>query len=123
MPTYQYRCSNCDDQFELRQSFTDDPVTVCPDQSCGGPVKKVFGSVGIAFKGSGFYKNDSRPSETDKSSDSSASKDSDSSASKDSDSSASKDSDKTPSTSPSDKPASSEKSAEKPSKPESSTKD
>ncbi len=113
MPTYQYRCSNCDDQFELRQSFTDDPVTVCPDQSCGGPVKKVFGSVGIAFKGSGFYKNDSRPSETDKSSDSSASKDSDSSASKDSD--------KTPSTSPSDKPASSEKSAEKPSKPESST--
>ena len=105
MPTYQYRCSNCDDQFELRQSFTDDPVTVCPDQSCGGPVKKVFGSVGIAFKGSGFYKNDSRSGETDKSSDSSASKDSD----------------KTPSTSPADKPASSEKSAEKPSKPESST--
>jgi|TARA_B110000263_G_scaffold51812_1_gene43354 putative FmdB family regulatory protein len=105
MPTYQYRCSNCDDQFELRQSFTDDPVTVCPDQDCAGPVKKVFGSVGIAFKGSGFYKNDSRPSETNKSSDSSTSKDSD----------------KTSSTSPSDKPASSEKPAEKPSKPESST--
>jgi putative FmdB family regulatory protein len=105
MPTYQYRCSNCDDQFELRQSFTDDPVTVCPDQSCGGPVKKVFGSVGIAFKGSGFYKNDSQSSGTDKSSDSSDSKDSD----------------KTSSTSPSDKPAPSEKSAEKPSKPESST--
>ena len=113
MPTYQYRCSNCDDQFELRQSFTDDPVTVCPDHNCGGPVKKVFGSVGIAFKGSGFYKNDSRPSETSKSSDSSTSKDSDKTSSTSPD--------KTSSTSPSDKPASSEKSAEKPSKPESST--
>ncbi|PDH70132.1 MAG: FmdB family transcriptional regulator [Acidimicrobiales bacterium MED-G01] len=60
MPTYQYRCTACDDQFELRQSFSDDPITSCPTEGCGGEVKKVFGSVGIAFKGSGFYKNDSR---------------------------------------------------------------
>ncbi|HAF69575.1 MAG TPA: FmdB family transcriptional regulator [Acidimicrobiaceae bacterium] len=60
MPTYQYRCTTCDDQFEIRQSFSDDPITVCPIESCGGEVKKVFGNVGIAFKGSGFYKNDSR---------------------------------------------------------------
>lgn len=60
MPTYQYRCTACDDQFELRQSFSDDPITSCPDERCGGEVKKVFGSVGIAFKGSGFYKTDSR---------------------------------------------------------------
>ena len=58
MPTYQYRCTVCDDQFELRQSFSDDPVTSCPDESCGGDVKKVFGNVGIAFKGSGFYETD-----------------------------------------------------------------
>ena len=60
MPTYQYRCTACDDLFELRQSFSDDPITSCPKECCGGEVKKVFGSVGIAFKGSGFYKNDSR---------------------------------------------------------------
>ena len=105
MPTYQYRCSSCDNQFELRQSFKDDPVTVCPEQNCGGQVKKVFGNVGIAFKGSGFYKTDSRSNETTKSSDTSSPKDSS----------------KESGTSPSDKSASSDSSKEKPSKPKSST--
>ena len=95
MPTYQYRCTVCDDQFELRQSFSDDPVTSCPDESCGGDVKKVFGNVGIAFKGSGFYKNDSRSGGT-KSSESSGSSEStkESSTSSESKSSSSSSADK-----------------------------
>jgi len=59
MPTYQYACVKCDHAFELVQSFSDAPVTICPE--CGGEVKKVYGNVGIVFKGSGFYKTDSRP--------------------------------------------------------------
>lgn len=59
MPTYEYRCKECGDQFDIVQSFSDDALTTC--QACGGPLRKVFGNVGIAFKGSGFYKNDSRP--------------------------------------------------------------
>ena len=58
MPTYEYRCDNCAKNFDVVQSFTDDPLTECP--TCGSPVRKVFGSVGIVFKGSGFYKTDSR---------------------------------------------------------------
>lgn len=58
MPTYEYRCRDCGEDLEVQQSFTDDPLTECP--SCGGSLKKIFGNVGIAFKGSGFYKNDSR---------------------------------------------------------------
>ncbi len=58
MPTYEYRCDNCAKNFDVFQSFTDDPLTECP--TCGSPVRKVFGSVGIVFKGSGFYKTDSR---------------------------------------------------------------
>jgi putative FmdB family regulatory protein len=58
MPLYEYRCRNCDHQFEVQQSFTDDALTVCPE--CEGALRKVFAPVGIAFKGSGFYKNDSR---------------------------------------------------------------
>ncbi|MBM46435.1 MAG: FmdB family transcriptional regulator [Acidimicrobiaceae bacterium] len=73
MPTYQYRCTACDDQFEIRQSFSDDPITVCPVDNCSGEVKKVFGNVGIAFKGSGFYKNDSRSGTNNKSDSSSSS--------------------------------------------------
>ena len=57
MPTYEYRCKACDHEFEVVQSFTDDALTECPE--CEGPHKKVFGNVGITFKGSGFYKNDS----------------------------------------------------------------
>ena len=58
MPTYEYVCRNCGKHLEVVQSFHDDALTVCP--SCDGDLKKVFGSVGIVFKGSGFYKNDSR---------------------------------------------------------------
>jgi putative FmdB family regulatory protein len=58
MPTYEYRCKDCGHEFDVQQSFHDEPLTECP--SCKGALKKKFGSVGIAFKGSGFYKNDSR---------------------------------------------------------------
>ena len=58
MPTYEYRCDTCAKNFDVVQSFTDDPLSECP--TCGSPVRKVFGSVGIVFKGSGFYKTDSR---------------------------------------------------------------
>lgn len=58
MPTYEYRCTECDHTFEAVQAFTDDSIEVCP--SCGGRVRKLFGNVGIVFKGSGFYKTDSR---------------------------------------------------------------
>jgi putative FmdB family regulatory protein len=58
MPTYEYACTACGHQLEAVQSFTDDPLTVCPD--CKGALRKVYGNVGISFKGSGFYKNDSR---------------------------------------------------------------
>ena len=60
MPTYEYRCKDCGHELEVQQAFTDDPLTECP--SCSGALKKKFGSVGISFKGSGFYKNDSRGS-------------------------------------------------------------
>jgi putative FmdB family regulatory protein len=59
MPTYEYRCKSCGEHLEVVQSFTDDPLTECP--ACRGQLRKVFGSIGIAFKGSGFYKTDSRP--------------------------------------------------------------
>ena len=58
MPTYEYRCKDCGQELEVVQSFTDEALTTC--EACGGPLRKVFGNVGIAFKGSGFYKNDSR---------------------------------------------------------------
>ncbi len=58
MPTYEYRCKSCEHQFDIVQAFSDDALTVCPE--CDGPLKKVFGNVGITFKGSGFYKTDSR---------------------------------------------------------------
>ncbi len=60
MPTYEYACRQCGNHLEVVQSFTDDPLTTCP--SCSGSLRKVFGSIGISFKGSGFYKNDSRTS-------------------------------------------------------------
>ena len=60
MPTYQYVCTNPDDrhEFEVVQSFSDPSLTECPQ--CGSPVRKVYGSVGVVFKGSGFYRTDSR---------------------------------------------------------------
>ena len=60
MPTYQYACTACGHELEAVQSFSDDPLTACPD--CGGNLRKLFGNVGVVFKGSGFYRNDSRSS-------------------------------------------------------------
>ncbi|MET7288646.1 FmdB family zinc ribbon protein [Streptomyces sp. NPDC005573] len=60
MPTYQYQCKDCGEGLEAVQKFTDDALTECP--ACGGSLKKVFSAVGIVFKGSGFYRNDSRGS-------------------------------------------------------------
>lgn len=58
MPTYEYACKQCNGRLEVVQAFTDDPLTQCP--SCSGQLRKVFSAPGISFKGSGFYKNDSR---------------------------------------------------------------
>jgi putative FmdB family regulatory protein len=58
VPTYQYACTACDERVEAVQKFTDDPLTVC--EACGGPLRKVYSPVGIVFKGSGFYRTDSR---------------------------------------------------------------
>ncbi len=78
MPTYEYRCKDCGEHLEIVQAFSDDPLSECPN--CKGSLKKVFNSVGIAFKGSGFYKNDSRSSTSSTSSTSSSSSSSGSSA-------------------------------------------
>ena len=66
MPTYQYACTNPDGrhQFEVVLSFTDAPVSECSE--CGSPVRKVYGSIGVVFKGSGFYRTDSRSSSSSK---------------------------------------------------------
>jgi putative FmdB family regulatory protein len=58
MPTYEYACKACGEHLEVVQSFKDSALTECP--ACGGPLRKVFGNIGVAFKGSGFYKTDSR---------------------------------------------------------------
>jgi putative FmdB family regulatory protein len=58
MPTYHYRCSDCGHSFDFFQKFADDPLTECPE--CGGPIRRVPQPVGIVFKGSGWYVNDSR---------------------------------------------------------------
>ena len=58
MPTYSYACTECDHRFDAVQSFSDDSLTVCPE--CQGRLRKVFNAVGVVFKGSGFYRTDSR---------------------------------------------------------------
>ena len=58
MPTYSYRCADCGEAFDIVQSFSDDALTVCP--RCEGLLRKVYNSVGVVFKGSGFYRTDSR---------------------------------------------------------------
>ena len=58
MPTYSYACTECDNRFDIVQSFSDNSLTVCP--ACSGKLRKLFNSVGIVFKGSGFYRTDSR---------------------------------------------------------------
>lgn len=71
MPTYQYACSECGHAFEQFQSFSDDALTECPE--CQGKLRKVFNSVGVTFKGSGFYRTDSRSGSSSSSSSSSSS--------------------------------------------------
>ncbi len=58
MPTYSYQCTDCGDRFDVVQAFTDDTLTTCT--KCSGRLRKLFGSVGVVFKGSGFYRTDSR---------------------------------------------------------------
>jgi putative FmdB family regulatory protein len=62
VPTYQYACTACDHAFEQVQSFTDDALTTCPQ--CEGRLRKIFNAVGVVFKGSGFYRTDSRSDAT-----------------------------------------------------------
>ncbi|MEU4128547.1 FmdB family zinc ribbon protein [Streptomyces wuyuanensis] len=88
MPTYQYQCTACGEGLEAVQKFTDDALTECP--SCQGRLKKVFSAVGIVFKGSGFYRNDSRGSSSSSSPSSSSAKSSSSSSPSSSSSSDSK---------------------------------
>jgi putative FmdB family regulatory protein len=102
VPTYQYRCTECGGQLEAVQKFSDDPLTV--HDECGGRLRKVFSPVGIVFKGSGFYRTDSRKGSTASEPASTAS----SSAGSSSDSSSSSGGDKSSS---GDKAASSEKSS------------
>jgi putative FmdB family regulatory protein len=81
VPTYQYACTACGHRFEAVQSFSDASLTDCPE--CTGRLRKVFSSVGIVFKGSGFYRTDSRSTSGDKSGDASGSSDSGGSSGKD----------------------------------------
>jgi putative FmdB family regulatory protein len=91
VPTYQYTCTECGEPLEAVQKFTDAPLTVCP--ACGGRLRKVFSAVGIVFKGSGFYRTDSRngsvaaPAAKDKDKEKSSSSESSSSSTSDSGSS------------------------------------
>ncbi|MFF4604446.1 FmdB family zinc ribbon protein [Streptomyces sp. NPDC001339] len=97
MPTYQYQCTECGEGLEAVQKFTDDALTECP--SCNGRLKKVFSAVGIVFKGSGFYRNDSRGSSSSSSPAKSSSSSNASSSSSDSAGSSSSSSDAKSSTS------------------------
>ena len=87
MPTYQYACTECGHEFEAVQKFSDDALTECPN--CTGKLRKVFSAVGVVFKGSGFYRTDSRDSGKSKSSTSASSDSSSTSSSSDSSSSSS----------------------------------
>jgi putative FmdB family regulatory protein len=80
VPTYQYQCTECGSALEVIQSFTDDNLTECPE--CAGRLRKVFNAVGVVFKGSGFYRNDSRQKSTEPSTNGSAKSDSKPSTSK-----------------------------------------
>ena len=94
MPTYSYACTSCDNKFDIVQSFSDNALTVCPE--CSGRLRKLFNSVGIVFKGSGFYRNDSRS--TSSSSESSSSSEGSGSSSSEKSSSDKKSSDSSSST-------------------------
>ncbi|BBX29532.1 FmdB family zinc ribbon protein [Mycolicibacterium alvei] len=87
MPTYSYACTECDNRFDAVQAFSDDALTSCP--KCSGKLRKLFGSVGVVFKGSGFYRTDNRESSKSSSNGSSAKSSESSSSSSTSDSSSS----------------------------------
>ena len=70
MPTYQYRCKACQHEFDQFQKFAEDPLKTC--LSCGGEIRRVIQSVGVVFKGSGWYINDSRPASSDSKTESSS---------------------------------------------------
>jgi len=99
VPTYSYACTECDNRFDAVQAFSDDALTTC--EKCSGRLRKLFGSVGVVFKGSGFYRNDSR--ESAKSSSNGAAKSSSSSSSEGSSSSDTSSSSETSSSSSSEK--------------------
>ena len=104
MPTYSYACTECSNRFDAVQSFSDDALTSCPE--CSGRLRKLFGNVGVVFKGSGFYRNDSR--EAAKSAANGSAKSTESAASSSSDSSSSSGStDKKPDSTKSDSSSSS----------------
>ena len=103
VPTYSYACTECSNRFDAVQAFSDDALTTCPE--CSGRLRKLFGTVGVVFKGSGFYRTDSR--ETAKSSSSSSNGSNGSSASSDSSSSSSSSSSSEKSTSSSSSDSSS----------------
>ena len=98
MPTYSYACTECDNRFDAVQAFTDDALTSCPQ--CTGRLRKLFNSVGVVFKGSGFYRTDSRDASKKSKSESSSSSSEKSSSSSDSSSSASSSSSSSDSSSP-----------------------
>lgn len=87
MPTYSYACTECDNRFDAVQAFSDDALTTCP--KCSGRLRKLFGSVGVVFKGSGFYRTDNRSESKSSSNGSSKSSESNSSSSSSSDGSSS----------------------------------
>ncbi len=104
MPTYSYRCANCDYAFDQYQAFTDDSLTVCPN--CHEPqLRKVFNSIGVTFNGSGFYRTDARADASASKSKSGTSSDSSSSNASSGESSKPSTSESKPSASPAAKPA------------------
>ena len=108
MPTYSYACTECGNRFDEVQAFSDDALTTCP--KCSGRLRKLFGNVGVVFKGSGFYRNDSREASKSSASSSSSSSSNGSSGSSES-SSSDKSSDKSTSKSSSDSSSSSSSSS------------
>lgn len=90
MPTYQYACTACEHRFEAVQSFSDASLTECPE--CSGKLRKLFGAVGVVFKGSGFYRTDSRSGSSKSTSSTTSSSDSKPSEKKSSDTKSSSDS-------------------------------
>lgn len=97
MPTYSYACTECGNRFDAVQAFSDDALTSCPE--CSGRLRKLFGSVGVVFKGSGFYRTDNRDSGKNSSTGPAKSSDSSSSSSSSSEKSTSSDSSSSSSTS------------------------